>query len=405
MFLHPFTLYLTLDDKKTRKRGSVFMVTPYMDHDLAGLLENPSVRLKVPHIKSYMKQLLQGTAYLHKVRPQTPRLLTLKMKILHRDMKVANLLINNQGILKIADFGLARTYEESPPQRGKPAELPKRDYTNCVVTRWYRPPELLLGERRYGPSVDMWGVGCVFAEMMRTKPLIEGRSDLDQLVKIFRLCGSPTRETMPGYDTLPGIIDDVKVTFTEHYERILEKEMHDFLIKIGVAQITAKLAVNLLSQLLVLDPLKRISAVDALHHEYFTTTPLPSRPADLPVYEASHELTRRKRELRARAPRGAHQVNELENRHDDRRKRIFEGDMPSAWGGGSGMSREDSGRGFRRDEAFRSGRGDSWIASRDRRASGDRERDRDRDRDRERRRSRSPPKEIKLEPEVKYGRR
>jgi serine/threonine protein kinase len=73
-----FNVYLTLDDKKTRKRGSVFMVTPYMDHDLAGLLENPSVRLKVPHIKSYMKQLLQGTAYLHEVRPQTPPLLTVR---------------------------------------------------------------------------------------------------------------------------------------------------------------------------------------------------------------------------------------------------------------------------------------------------------------------------------------
>ena len=174
------------------------------------------------------------------------------MKILHRDMKAANLLINNYGVLKIADFGLARTYEESPPQRGKPAERPKRDYTNCVVTRWYRPPELLLGERCYGPSVDMWGVGCVFAEMMRTKPLIEGRSDLDQLVKIFRLCGSPTQETMPGFDTLPGVIDDVKVTFTEHYERILEREMYDFLIKIGVAQITATLAVELLSKLMLL---------------------------------------------------------------------------------------------------------------------------------------------------------
>src|SRR5437762_6667429 len=237
------------------------------------------------------------------------------MKILHRDMKVANLLINNYGVLKIADFGLARTYEESPPQRGKPAERPKRDYTNCVVTRWYRPPELLLGERRYGPSVDMWGVGCVFAEMMRTKPLIEGRSDLDQLVKIFRLCGSPTQQTMPGYDSLPGIVDNVKVNFTEHYERILEKEMYEFLIKIGVAQATATLAMDLLSTFMVLDPLKRTSAVDALHHEYFTTHPLPSKPWELPVYEASHEHTRRRRELRARAPRGVHQVNERSEEH------------------------------------------------------------------------------------------
>lgn len=318
-------------------------------------------------------------------------------------MKAANLLINNHGILKIADFGLARTYEEPVPRRGKPAERPQRDYTNCVVTRWYRPPELLLGERRYGPSVDMWGVGCVFAEMMRTKPLIEGRSDLDQLVKIFRLCGSPTQETMPGFDQLPCMIDDVKVTFTEHNDRILEREMYDFLMKIGVIPATAKLAVDLLSKFMLLDPLKRISAVDALDHEYFSTVPLPSKSADLPVYEASHELTRRKRELRARAPRGVHQVNEQENRDYDRRKRMMEGDMPTAWGGGSGMSREDSR--FRRDEGLRARPVDSWVASRDGRAGG-RDRDRERDRQRDGERSHSPRREFKdQEPEVKYGRR
>jgi serine/threonine-protein kinase BUR1 len=319
------------------------------------------------------------------------------MKILHRDMKAANLLINNQGILKIADFGLARTYEEPAPRRGKPAERPQRDYTHCVVTRWYRPPELLLGQRRYGPWVDMWGVGCVFAEMMRTKPLIEGRSDMDQLIRIFRLCGSPTQETMPGYDELPGIIDDVKVNFSEHCERVLEQKMYAYLTSIGVAQITANLAVDLLSKLLLLDPMKRLSAVDALDHEYFTTQPLPSRPSDLPTYEASHELTRRKREARARAPRATHQANENDNRDFDRRKRHLVNDMPSSWGGGSGMARDDS-RGFR--DLARGPRMDSWVASRDGRPG-------DRERDRKRPRSRSPAKENKVpEPEVvKYGRR
>jgi len=279
-------------------------------------------------------------------------------------------LINNHGILKIADFGLARTYEEPAPRRRKPAERPLRDYTHCVVTRWYRPPELLLGERRYGPWVDMWGVGCVFAEMMRTKPLIEGRSDMDQLIRIFRLCGSPTQETMPGYAELPGVIDDVKVNFTEHCERILEQKMYGFLTGIGV---------------------------DALDHEYFSTQPLPSRPSELPTYEASHELTRRKREARARAPRATHQANENDHRDLDRRKRHLENDMPSSWGGGSGMTREDS-RGYR--DVPRGPRVDSWVASRDGRPG-------DRERDRQRLRSRSPAKENKMpEPEVvKYGRR
>ena len=307
-------------------------------------------------------------------------------------MKAANLLINNHGILKIADFGLARTYEEAPPRRGQPTESPLRDYTNCVVTRWYRPPELLLGERRYGPSVDMWGVGCVFAEMMRTKPLVEGRSDMDQLIRTFRLCGSPTQETMPGYDQLPGIIDDVKVVFTEHYERTLERDMYDFLIKLGIAQHTANLAVDLLSKLMVLDPLKRISGIDALEHGYFSTPPLPSRPQDLPTYEASHELTRRKRELRARAPRGNHQANEQENQFHDRRKRMLEGVMPSTWGGGSGTIREDT---RWRDVGYKGQRVDSWVPSRN---------GRDREYDRERRRSKSREPQER-EPEVKYGRR
>jgi serine/threonine-protein kinase BUR1 len=316
------------------------------------------------------------------------------MKILHRDMKAANLLINNQGILKIADFGLARIYEEAPP---------KRDYTNCVVTRWYRPPELLLGEKKYGPSVDMWGVGCVFAEMMRGKPLIEGRSDMDQLIRIFQLCGSPTQETMPGYDQLPAVIDDVKVNLSEHHERILEREIYDFLSRVGVGQVSAQLAVDLLSKFMLLDPRKRLSAIDALDHEYFSANPLPSRPQDLPAYEASHELTRRKREMRARAPRGLHQADEHGNRDHQRRKYPLEGDMPSTWSGGNRMTREDS-RGFRRDEAqrvdrYRHPQVDSWIASRDGRPA-----EWDRDREREKDRQKSPRSKL-AEPEVKYGRR
>jgi serine/threonine-protein kinase BUR1 len=131
------------------------MVTPYMEHDLSGLLENPRVHLTLGHIKCYMKQLFEGLCYLH------------SNHLIHRDIKgnyhsniiyrfhfinlilAANLLIDNDGILKIADFGLARRLDPTQP----------RDYTNCVVTRWYRPPELLLGEKKYDSSVDIWGAG------------------------------------------------------------------------------------------------------------------------------------------------------------------------------------------------------------------------------------------------------
>lgn len=135
-------------DKDKRKRAIMYMVTPYMDHDLSGLLENPDVpKFTEPQIKCYMIQLLEGLAYLH------------DQHILHRDMKAANLLINNQGILQIADFGLARHYDGPVPIAKRGGGEAVRDYTTLVVTRWYRPPELLLGMKRYTTAIDLWGVG------------------------------------------------------------------------------------------------------------------------------------------------------------------------------------------------------------------------------------------------------
>lgn len=125
----------------------MYMVTPYMDHDLSGLLDNPSVHFTEPQIKCYMLQLLEGLRYLH------------DNHILHRDMKAANLLINNRGILQIADFGLARHYDGPTPRPGNGAGEGKREYTGLVVTRWYRPPELLLALKKYTPAIDVWGVG------------------------------------------------------------------------------------------------------------------------------------------------------------------------------------------------------------------------------------------------------
>lgn len=134
-----------------RKRAIMYMVTPYMDHDLSGLLENPSVKFTEPQIKCYMLQLLEGLRYLH------------DNHILHRDMKAANLLINNKGILQIADFGLARHYDEPVPVAGNGGGEARRDYTTLVVTRWYRPPELLMHLRKYTTAIDLWGVGYVLS--------------------------------------------------------------------------------------------------------------------------------------------------------------------------------------------------------------------------------------------------
>ncbi|OKO89718.1 Serine/threonine-protein kinase bur1 [Penicillium subrubescens] len=261
-----------------RKKPSMYMVTPYMEHDLSGLLENPAVHFTEPQIKCYLYQLLEGLRYLH------------ANQILHRDMKAANLLISNGGILQIADFGLARPFDEPPPQAGKGGGEAKREYTALVVTRWYRPPELLLQLRRYTSAIDMWGVGCVFGEMFKGKPILSGNSDLNQTQLIFSLVGTPTEENMPGWSSLPGC-DGVK-SFG-HKPGNLSQVFKD----------QSPVAVSLLTELLKLDWRKRINAIDALKHPYFTTPPLPAKPGEIPHYQDSHELDRKKfRDQRAPQP-------------------------------------------------------------------------------------------------------
>ena len=252
-----------------RKKAVMYMVTPYMDHDLSGLLENPKVQFSEPQIKCYMLQLLEGLRYLH------------ANQILHRDMKAANLLINNDGILQIADFGLARPYDDPAPQPGKGGGEATRDYTTLVVTRWYRPPELLLQLRRYTTAIDLWGVGCVFGEMFKGKPILAGTSDLNQAQMIFDLVGSPNEINMPGWSSLPGC-EGVQ-TFQERPSTLAQ-----------VFRQQGSSAISLLSELLKLDWRTRINAMDALQHPYFKNQPLPAKPGELPQFEESHELDRRR---------------------------------------------------------------------------------------------------------------
>ena len=130
--------------------NSVYMVMEFLEHDLRVLMEQMKGPFLAPEIKCLLLQILRGIKYLH------------SNWIIHRDLKTANLLLNNQGILKIADFGLAREY-------GSPATL----LSPNVVTLWYRAPELLLLSKEYTPAVDMWSVGCIFAELILKRPLFE----------------------------------------------------------------------------------------------------------------------------------------------------------------------------------------------------------------------------------------
>lgn len=146
-----------------------------MAHDLTGLLESGYVDLSNDQVRVLMKSLLLGLQYCHARR------------ILHRDIKGSNLLLNQHGRLKLADFGLARVYHVDE----------ERAYTNKVITLWYRPPELLLGNERYGPEVDMWSAGCILGECFTKKPIFVAQTEFDQLEAISKVCGTPTPAVWP----------------------------------------------------------------------------------------------------------------------------------------------------------------------------------------------------------------
>ncbi|XP_064975416.1 cell division control protein 2 homolog 1 isoform X3 [Musa acuminata AAA Group] len=160
----------------------IYLVFEYLDLDLKKHMDSCPELVKDPRlVKTYLYQILRGIAYCHSHR------------VLHRDLKPQNLLIDRQtNVLKLADFGLARAFG-----------IPVRTFTHEVVTLWYRAPEILLGSRHYSTPVDVWSIGCIFAEMVNQRPLFPGDSEIDELFKIFRVLGTPNEETWPGVTSLP----------------------------------------------------------------------------------------------------------------------------------------------------------------------------------------------------------
>jgi cell division cycle 2-like len=164
----------------------VFVVMEYCEHELKSILEDRKLLFSHAQVKNLVWQLLRATEHMH------------SNFVMHRDLKTSNLLYSNTGLLKVCDFGLARTFTRQKPQQ----------YTNWVVTMWYRSPELLLGADVYNEKIDMWSIACIFAELILREPLFCGKNEMDQLDKIFAVLGNPTEETWPGFTKLK-LVDKV----------------------------------------------------------------------------------------------------------------------------------------------------------------------------------------------------
>lgn len=252
----------------SRMSCSLYLVFEYMEHDLAGLAATPGIKFTESQIKCYMQQLLSGLDHCH------------SHGVLHRDIKGANLLIDNNGILKIADFGLATFFN---PDQTQPL-------TSRVVTLWYRPPELLLGATEYGVSVDLWSAGCVLAELFAGKPIMPGKTEVEQLHKIFKLCGSPSEEFWRKFKLPHATIFKPQ----QPYRRCVGEAFKNF----------PPSAVALLDRLLAVEPADRGTASSALKSEFFTTKPLACDPSSLPKYPPCKEYDARRRD-EARRQRAA----------------------------------------------------------------------------------------------------
>lgn len=218
--------------------NKLMLVFEYMDKDLKKYMDARGDRgaLDPPTIKSFMYHLLRGIAFCHENR------------VLHRDLKPQNLLINTRGVLKLADFGLARAFG-----------IPVNTFSNEVVTLWYRAPDVLLGSRTYSTSIDIWSAGCIMAEMYTGRPLFPGTTNEDQLQKIFRLMGTPSERSWPGISQFPEYKANFPVYATQDLRHILPQ-----IDQVGL---------SLLNSMLQLRPEMRISAATALNHPWFNDLP------------------------------------------------------------------------------------------------------------------------------------
>ncbi|KAI8107574.1 hypothetical protein M9435_002602 [Picochlorum sp. BPE23] len=249
------------------RNDNVFLVMEYADHDLRSVMEKRMRKpFTVAEVKCLMLQLLAGLAYLH------------ENWVIHRDLKTANILYTNKGQLKICDFGLARLYSSFP-----------REYTQLVVTLWYRAPELLLGERMYSTPVDIWSVGCIMGELLLKKPLIPGKTDMEQLGLIFAMVGYPSEEDVQRFKSF-ALWDKISIKKRGNNSHgqlmsLFSSPTEDY----GPLSDIGHSGIDLLYKLLALNPDKRISADEALNHPWFKEHPLPKDPSMMPTFKSTNE--------------------------------------------------------------------------------------------------------------------
>lgn len=277
-----------------KQRGSTFLVFDYMDHDFVGL-KNIKIDFTLPQIKCIIFQILQGVKYLH------------EKKILHRDLKSANILFNNNGEVKIADFGLARQISIHPQML----------YTNKVVTLWYRAPEILLGSQEYGPAVDIWSVGCILVELITGEVLFPGDKEPKQIELIYEKCGTPDLFGWPEAEKFKYFNEFKPKIYKERKIKQLIKKKKDL----------DDVTLDLIDKLLILNPRYRITAEEALQHDCFQRAPLPCSIEEMPKIDREcHEGMFKKKPSQPQPL--TNPVNKLPPLQPPPRMRAFQ-DLPS----------------------------------------------------------------------------